>query len=99
MESSLELEFKVHYKEVDTQSGKWTGIRIRRLCNLLKLTQEEFARFLRLPPHQLASWITSEKWPGCIKLLLDLTERSAFQSYLGKSYTSPLFPNGRRTDS
>lgn len=99
MQSSLELEFKVHYKEVDMQSGKWTGIRIRRLCNMLKLTQEEFSALLRIKPYQLKTWIDDGKWPGCIKLLLDLTERSAFQSYLGKVYTSPLFPHGRRTDS
>lgn len=95
MESALELEFKIHHAEVDLHSGKWTGIRIRRLCNLLKLTQDEFARFVRIPPHQLRKWIEDNKWPGCIKLLLNLIERSAHASYLGASYTkNPLFPSG-----
>lgn len=93
METSLELEFRVHYKELDLNSGHWTGVRIRRLCNVMKLTQNELARFIRIPPHQLKSWITTEKWPGCIKLILDLVERSAHASYLGSSKTvKPLFP-------
>lgn len=99
MESALALEFKVHYKEVDISSGKWTGIRIRRLCNLLKLTQEEFSYFIRLRPAQVQAYIDAGRWPACVRLLLDLVERSSFQTYLGKCYTSPLFPNGRRTDS
>lgn len=94
MESALSLEFKVHYKEVDDRSGKWNGMRVRRLCNLLKLTQEEFAYFLRLRPHYLKQCIDSGKFPGCIKLLLDLTERSSHQTYLGKAFRYPLFPNG-----
>lgn len=94
MESALELEFKVHYKMVDAKSGKWTGLRIRRLCNILKLTQPELARMLRLNPFQLKQLIETEKWPGCVKLLLDLVEHSAHRSYLGKTYTYSLFPTG-----
>lgn len=92
--TALEIEFSVHYREMDQESGRWNGLRIRRLCNLLRLTQEEFARLIRLKPHQLREWIDGERWPGCVLLILELIERSAHQTYLGKVHSKPLFPNG-----
>lgn len=94
MHSPLELEFVVHYREMDMKSGKWTGMRIRRLCNLMKLTKPEFARLIRLMPHQLDGYVEDGKFPGCVKLVLELIERAAHRTYLGKAFDNSLFPTG-----
>lgn len=91
--SPLELDFVVHYKMMDQESGQWDRIRILRLCNMMKLTMDEFARFIRLTPGQLERLIQNEKFPACIRLLLELVERSAHNAYLGQAHLKPLFPN------
>jgi hypothetical protein len=91
-ESALEIEFVVHYRELDNASGPWEALRVRQLCNLLNLTQRELARLLRIPPGMLDRYVETGKFPGCIKLMLELIERSAMRTYLGKTYSRPLLP-------
>lgn len=93
MLSALELEFRVHWKEFDDLYGKWDGLRVRRLCDILGLTLPELAALTRIPAHQLRKWGETEKFPGCVKTILNLMERSAYQTYLGKVYTTSMFPH------
>jgi hypothetical protein len=92
MASALELQFRVHYKALEQESGPWTGDRIRKLCRLLRLSVPELARLIRVNPHALRSGAVMETIPSHIRLLLDLVERSAHGKYLGKTYSQPLIP-------
>lgn len=92
MASALELQFRVHYKELDKQSGPWSGERIRNLCRLLRLSVPELARLIRVNPSALKQGAVMQTIPGHIRLLLDLVERSAHSQYLGKTYSQPLIP-------
>lgn len=80
----------VHYRDVDLRSGKWTGVRVRQLCNLLKITQPELARLVRLPPHALVNYVKTERAPACVRLLLDMVESAAHNKFLGKAPLKPL---------
>lgn len=93
MYTPLELEFIVHYRIMDKESGPWDRVRIARLCNILKLTFEEFARYIRLKPGTLNSYIERRVFPEPLRLILDLVERSAHNTYLGKAHLKPLFPS------
>lgn len=92
--TALELEIRVHWREMDKEAGPWDGLRIRRLCDILGLTLSEFSALIRIPKAKLLKWAMDGKYPGSVKNTLNLIERAAHQNYLGKAYTSPLFPLG-----
>lgn len=92
MPSALELEFSVYYREFDRSVGPWTGTRIRKLCNLLKLTLPEFCAMIRVPEHLIESYCLKGRFPGCVKTVLNLVERSAHRKYLGTAYEQSVLP-------
>lgn len=95
--TALELEFSVHYRIMDSESGPWTGYRIRKLCKLLQMTEPEFARYIRVSPGALKNWCYREKFPACIRLLLDIVERSAHETYIGTHHSKTCFPPAELT--
>jgi hypothetical protein len=89
----LQLIIRTHYQMVDAESGVWDKTRVRKLCDMLSITQDELASLLRIQPYRFEIVLTTRKVPGCVKLLLDIFERSAFSKYLGQTYETSLFPN------
>lgn len=83
-ESPLELDLRIHYKRLDEQSGPWDGVRINRLCALLRMSAAEMACLLRLQPHYLLDRMKTQKFPAPVRLLLDMLEQSAHTKYLGR---------------
>lgn len=91
-ESGMELDLLVHYREMDKISGPWDWVRLNRLCALLHISKNEFARLVRLTPNRVSMYMDRQVMPGCLRLLFDLVEQSAHQKYLGRDKTHTLIP-------
>lgn len=89
--SPLAVSIKVHYKMHDAVSGKWTRQRVRSLCNSLRLTEDELATFLRIPPSVLSKLLVTEQFPGWFRLMLSLLEGWLNRTRLGDTETQ-VFP-------
>jgi transcriptional regulator with XRE-family HTH domain len=89
--SPLALSFKVHYKMHDAVSGRWTRQRVRSLCNAMRLTEDELAVFLRIPPCYLSKLLITEQFPGHMRLMLSLLEGWLNRTRLGDPETQ-VFP-------
>lgn len=91
-ESPLELDLLIHYRRLDKESGPWDGVRINRLCALLRISAAELARLIRVPPAYLTDRMTKQKFPAPVRLLLDLVETSSHQKYLGREPKYSVIP-------
>lgn len=91
-ESPLELDLRIHYKRLDEASGPWDGVRINRLCALLRVSASELARLIRVPPGYLLTRMTTQKFPAPVRLLLDLVETCAQRKYLGRKSKYNVLP-------
>lgn len=91
-ESPLELDFRIHYARMDEKSGPWEGVRVRRLCALLRISTAELACFIRVPKSYLIDRMTKQKLPGSIRLLLNIIESAARKKYLGREPEFSILP-------
>lgn len=91
-ESALEIETRIHYHEVDRLSGPWDSIRLNRLASLLRISYQELAQLVRVSPGMMFKYMTRQRFPAPIRLLLDLLETSAYHKYLGRKPAFNIFP-------
>lgn len=91
-ETPLELLIATHYQDVFTRS-RWDRPRVRRLCDLLQISERELSRFLRLSPGTLIKYGEVNRYPGVIELLLELIERHYNRLIYGVKPVKPLFPD------
>lgn len=91
VESPLELLFVTHYKDVFAQS-RWDRARVRRLCDLLQISERELARFIRVIPSNFSKCGELNKYPQTIELHLETIERCYNKTIYGIDAAKPLFP-------
>lgn len=91
-QSPLELEIRLHYADVEHDSGPITFTRLDVLCKLLKISRYELARLIRVAPHKLHEPTQLVSINPAARLLFLIIERAAFKKYLGKEYPISVFP-------
>lgn len=92
LETPLECLIVAHYQDV-FHKNPWDRPRVRRLCDLLQISERELARFLRIAPASMVRFGDSNRYPPVVELLLELVERHFHRLIYGDNHAKPLFPD------